>query len=154
LHNIWIVIMIWEFFSRLFSLGQKGDGEIDEDYWIIPMSLHRLNYRGEDYTVPRYGRLDPGSEVNLVSERILDELNYPYYHKVGALYILGNTLRTVGDMTLKWHVAGKPDQVYTSDFTVIARDVPLTFDFLLGRGWCKETKALIKNPEVLCLEMP
>jgi hypothetical protein len=146
--------MIWAAFSKLRSLGRKRGGEIDEDYWIIHMSIHRLNYRGDDYTVPRYGRLDPGSEVNLVSERILDELDYPYYHNGGALYMLGNELRTVGDMTLKWHVAGKPDKVYITEFTVIARDIPLTFDFLLGRGWCKETKALLRNPEVLCLEMP
>jgi hypothetical protein len=142
------------FFSRLRSLGRKRGGEISEEDWIIHMSIHRLNYRGEDYTVPRYGRLDPGSEVNLVSERILDELNYPYYHNEGTLYMVGNELRTVGDMTLKWHVASKPDRVYTTDFMVIARDVPVTFDFLLGRGWCKETRALIRNPEVLCLEMP
>lgn len=146
--------MTWPVFSKLCSLGRKRSGEIDEEYWIIHMSIHRLNYSGEDYTVPRYGRLDPGSEVNLVSERILDELNYPYYYTAGALHMLGNELRTVGDIMLKWHVAGKPDQVYTTDFTVIAKDVPLTFDFLLGRGWCKETKALIKNPEVLYLEVP
>lgn len=143
------------FFSKLCSLGRKRSGEIDEDYWIIPMSIHRLNYRGEDYTVPRYGLLDSGSDVNLVSERILDELKYPYYHNAGALCMLGkNELRTVGDITLKWHVARKPDQVYTTNFTVIAKDVQLGFDFLLGRGWCKETKALIKNPKVLYLEMP
>jgi hypothetical protein len=146
--------MIWEVFSKLRSLGRKRSREIDEDYWIIHMSIHRLNYRGDDYTVPRYGRLDPGSEVNLVSERILDELNYHYYCNAGVLYVPGSELQTVGDITLKWHVAGKPDQVYTTDFMVIAKDVPLSFDFLLGRGWCKETKALIKNPEVLYLEMP
>jgi hypothetical protein len=145
--------MTWTFFSKLRSLGRKRSGEINEDYWIIHMSIHKLNYRGEDYTVPRYGRLDSGSEVNLVSERILDELNYPYYYNAGALYMLGNELQTVGDITLKWHVAGKPDQVYTTDFTVIAKDVPLSFDFLLGRGWCTETRALIRNPEVLYLEL-
>ena len=75
--------MTWAVFSKLCSLGRKRSGEIDEEYWIIHMSIHRLNYSGEDYTVPRYGRLDPGSEVNLVSERILDELNYPYDYNTG-----------------------------------------------------------------------
>jgi hypothetical protein len=48
---------------------------------------------------------------------------------------------------------GKPDPVHTTEFTVIAKDVPVSFDFLLGRGWCAETKALRKNPEVLCLDV-
>ena|SRR5437764_10784921 len=146
--------MNWTFFSKLRAIGRRRAGEIDEEYWIIPMSIHRLDYVGGDYTVPRYGRLDPGSSVNLVSERILEELNYAYYRNAGIpIYMLGSELQTVGDIILKWHVDGKPDQVYVTDFKVIAKDIRLTFDFLIGRGWCKETKALIKNPEVFCLEV-
>jgi hypothetical protein len=141
--------------SRIRGVGRKRRSEIDEEYWIIPMSIHKLGYEGKDYTVPRYGRLDPGSQVNLVSERILEELDYEYYHnKAMSIFMLGGSeLKPVGDITLKWHVEGKPDRVHSTDFTVIAKDVPVSFDFLLGRGWCAETRALIRNREVLCLDM-
>jgi hypothetical protein len=141
--------------SRIRGVGRKRRSEIDEEYWIIPMSIHKLGYEGKDYTVPRYGRLDPGSQVNLVSERILEELDYEYYHnKAMSIFMLGGSeLKPVGDITLKWHVEGKPDRVHSTDFTVIAKDLPVSFDFLLGRGWCAETRALIRNLEVLCLDM-
>jgi hypothetical protein len=149
--------MTWPLISKLRRLVQKRHGEIDEEFWIIPMSIHKLGYEGKDYTVPRYGRLDPGSQVNLVSERILEELGYEYYHNksMKILMLGGSELQPVGDITLKWHLEGKedkPGQVHTTDFTVIAKDVPVSFDFLLGRGWCAETRALKKNPEVLCLD--
>ena len=141
--------------SRLFGSGRDRHGEIDEEYWIVPMSIHKLGYEGKDYTVPRYGRLDPGSQVNLVSERILEELGYGYYHNRNmSIFMLGGEeLQPVGDITLKWHREGKPDRVHITNFTVIAKDVPVSFDFLLGRGWCAETRALVKNQEVLLLDM-
>lgn len=143
------------FLAWLRRLVSKGHSETGEEYWIIPMSIHKLGYEGRDYTVPRYGRLDIGSQVNLVSECILEELGYAYYHnKDMTIYMLGGSaLQPVGDITLKWHVEGKSDRMYTTDFMVIAKDVPLSFDFLLGRGWCAETKALKKNPEVLCMDV-
>ena len=119
------------------------------------MSIYKLDYEGKDYTVPRYGRLDPGSNVSLVSERILEELGYKYYRNTETnIFMLGGRkLQAVGDIPLKWHVDGKPDQVYSTDFMVIPKDVPVSFDFLLGRSWCAETKALLRNREVLCLDM-
>jgi hypothetical protein len=141
--------------SRLRRIVQKGHNEIDEEYWIIPMSIHKLGYEGRDYTVPRYGRLDPGSQVNLVSERILEELDYAYYHNrdMSIFALGGSELQPVGDIWLKWHVDGKPDLIHTTKFAVIGKDVPVSFDFLLGRGWCAETRALKKNPEVLCVDV-
>jgi hypothetical protein len=141
--------------SWIRRLGRDRHGEIDEEYWILPMSIHKLGYEGKDYTVPRYGRLDPGSQVNLVSERILEELGYDYYHNRNmSIFMLGGIrLQPVGDITLKWHMEGKPNRVQTTNFAVIAKDVPVSFDFLLGRGWCAETKALVKNQEVLLLDM-
>jgi hypothetical protein len=141
-------------FSSIRRLIRKRRSKIDEEFWIIPMAIHKLGYEGKDYTTPRYGRLDSGSQVNLVSERILIELGYEYYHnKDMSIFMLGGSeLQPVGDITLKWHVQGKPDRVHSTDFTVIAKDVQVSFDFLLGRGWCAETGALIRNQEVLCLD--
>jgi len=43
---------------------------------------------------------------------------------------------------------GKPDRVHNTEFMVIAKDVSVSFDFLLGQGWCAETRALEKNRDV------
>jgi hypothetical protein len=64
----------------------------------------------------------------------------------------GRELQPVGEITLKWHIEGRPDRVFNTDFLVIAKNVPISFDFLLGRYCIAETKALLRNPEVLCLD--
>jgi hypothetical protein len=140
-------------FSWLHSIGRRRHGEIKEDYWIMFMSILKLGY-GKDCTVPRYGRLDTGSEINLVAERILEELGYEYYHNTDmSICTLGRrNVQPVGDITLKWHIEGRPDRVFSTDFLVIAKDIPVSFDFLLGRHCITETKALLRNREVLCLD--
>jgi hypothetical protein len=143
----------WALSSRLRSLGRRKNGEIREDDWIMFMSILKLGH-GKEYTVPRYGRLDTGSGVNLVAERILEELGYEYYHNtdMSICTLGGRNLQPVGDITLKWHIEGRPDRVFSTDFLVIAKDIPVSFDFLLGRYCITETKALLRNQEVLCLD--
>jgi len=131
-------------------VGRRRHGEIKEDYWIMFMSILKLGH-DKDYTVPRYGRLDTGSEVNLVAERILEELGYEYYHNtdMNICTLGGKNIQPVGDITLKWHIEGRPDRMFSTDFLVIAKDIPVSFDFLLGRYCIGETKALLRNREVL-----
>ena len=145
--------MPWALPSRLRSLGRRRRGEIKEDDWIMFMSILKLGH-GKEYTVPRYGRLDTGAEVNLVAERILEELGYEYYHNTDMSICMlgGKNIQPVGDITLKWYIEGRPDRVFSTDFLVIAKDIPVSFDFLLGRYCITETRALLRNREVFCLD--
>jgi len=132
--------------------GRKNGPE-DEDYWIVPMLIHKLSYKGPDNTTPRFGRLDSGSSASFVSQRILIELGFDYYNNpVGDIYTIGGEkIQTAGHVPMAWNVRGF-DKDYTTDFVVIPVQYETSFDFLLGRDWIASSNAVVKNREVLLLE--
>lgn len=111
---------------------------LDEEHYI-PMAVQRVQayYGMRDLMKIGYGRLDLGVEVDAVWERFLEEPDYKYVRKNNTGFIrLGEIeLQPVGNIPMQWHVMGKDDRVYFTDFVIIPKDVPVNSDFVLGRCW-------------------
>jgi hypothetical protein len=125
-------------FQYAFSVRTRGlDGEP-----YIPMIVRRVQDYGthlRDLIRIGYGHLDPGLGVDAVSERFLEEPDYKDVRRANTgftRFMFGETrLQLVGNISMRWHVMGKDDQVHITDFVIIPKDVPVSFDFVLGRSW-------------------
>ena len=51
-------------------------------------------------------------------------------------------IQTVYDITFRWHMNDTPNQAYKTLFSVVSREIPVNFAFLLGQPWCDEAGAL------------
>jgi predicted aspartyl protease len=130
-----------------------SEGSDDEpQQYIISMAIHKPDVVGPGHVTPRRGLLDTGSDVNLVSGNIVAELNMQRYYEPSKVLTLGDKLVTTTYIVIiKWHVDGKPEKPYTTEFLVIPEEIPCAFDFLIGSGWINHTKALIRNHKVFFL---
>jgi hypothetical protein len=121
--------------------------------WSIEMQIHKQGDNGPESTTPRRGLVDTGSNYELVSERILDELNLEaYLHAVPRITGIEGPrggVWPIGTYTLPWHVAGKPEKPYNTEFFVISRKIDCQFDFILGRGWINASGAVRQNSDVM-----
>jgi hypothetical protein len=139
---------------RPVSPTATSEGSDDEpQQYIISMAIHKPNVAGPGHVTPRRGLLDTGSHVNLVSGKIVAELNMHQYYEPSEVVALGDNMVTTTYMVIiKWHVDGKPEKPYTTEFLVIPEEIPCTFDFLIGSDWINRTKALIRNHKVFFLQ--
>jgi hypothetical protein len=119
------------------------------------LSRRILNNADEpDYT-PRLGILDTGAEMNLVSEQALEDTGYEINRRdieplrsVGGLEI---PIDLVGEVKITFHVGQHPDTIYEESFLVVSKGTHCTFDFLIGRPWIQNNRALRRNRSVLLL---
>jgi hypothetical protein len=139
--------------TRPVSLTTTSEGSDDEPLqYIVPMAIHKPGVAEPEHTTPRRGLLDTGSGVNVVSQKVVDELNMMPWYENSQLLTLGDVpFRTIGVVIMRWHVDGRPEKTYNTKFLVIPRDIECAFDFLIGLEWIRRTKALIPNHAVFFL---
>jgi hypothetical protein len=139
---------------RPVSLMTTSEGSDDEPVqYIVSMAIHKPGVTEPEHITPRRGLLDTGSRVNVVSEKVVAELNMtPWYAKNQILTLGDGPVATIGVVVMRWHVDGRPEKTYYTQFSVLPREIECAFDFLIGSGWIRRTKALIPNREVFFLQ--
>jgi hypothetical protein len=130
-----------------------SEGSDDEPVqYVVPMAIHKPGVPEPEHITPRRGLLDTGSRVNVVSQKLVAELNMePWYEKSQILTLGDGQVATIGVVVMRWHVDGRPGKIYNTQFLVIPEGIECAFDFLIGSGWIRRTKALIPNREVFFL---
>lgn len=137
---------------RPVSLTTTSEGSDDEPpQFIVHMAVHKPGVTKPEHTTPRRGLLDTGSNVNVVSAKVVDELNMTPWCERSQINTLGIPVTTTGVVTVRWHVDGRPEKLYYTQFWVIPPDIECAFDFLIGSSWIRHTKALIPNREFFFL---
>ena len=123
----------------------------DADPWVRTIHIHPDRHRPDATQLCRC-LLDTGSDLNLISERILHLLQVPLLAHEGppVTGFAGIPLVPMGSVMLTWHMDGFQHVRYCRKFSVISNDtLAPRFDVLLGNVWIKETNALLRNAEVM-----
>ncbi|KAL8811412.1 MAG: hypothetical protein Q9200_001815 [Gallowayella weberi] len=137
---------------------QPTDGEMllleDESEPSVPRSfiiaLHLPDEQPEKQgTAHRVACLDTGSDFNVISQEVVDELGLQIQPYTGVLAkpVGGVSFLPVGEITLSWHVWGF-HKTYTTKFVVFSKDYSKDFDVLLGRFTINEVGFFVKNRNV------
>jgi hypothetical protein len=95
--------------------------------------------------------LDTGSDLNLVSLRILRTLSLQFIGQQGPKVTTagGAQFFPIGDVLLKWHMDKREQVTYTANFWVVPDVPPALFDIVLGNQWIDKHKALQRNSSVM-----
>ncbi|KAF7507456.1 hypothetical protein GJ744_010387 [Endocarpon pusillum] len=137
--------------SYILAESPKSDAEP----WVRTIHIH-LDTAGPEVTKICRCLLDTGSDFNLISERTLSFLGLTFYSHEGpaVIGVGGIPVVPIGSVVLTWHMDGKVDVKYCKQFWVISNKTPALFDVLLGKDWIKETKALLRNKEIMLAHCP
>lgn len=121
--------------TQEIGLGSEVDSEpshVSREDVAAPKewkTTFRMVLHLHDISITRIAKLDTGVEVDLVSNRVANDLDMkmkPYHGE--DFMALGGRMRPLGQLTLDWHVIGK-EKTYTTTFLVVEAE---EFDVLLG----------------------
>ena len=113
---------------------------------IIPMVI-----RKEGGSITRRGKLDTGSDFDIMSKEVLDALS------MGMEDYQGDSIRgfgckapvvPLGKTKVEWHVYEKP-KTYTTEFLVFSEEQTTDFDILLGWKTIEKGKFYLPNGTVM-----
>lgn len=122
----------------------------DSEPWVRTIHIH-LDRLGPKATRICRCLLDTGSDLNLISQRILASLGLAFNPCRGppVTGIGGIEVAPIGSVVLTWHMDGRQNTKYSEQFWVISNNPPARFDVLLGSDWIMETGALLRNREIM-----
>lgn len=101
----------------------------------------------------RIGKLDTGSKVNVISQKVMDTLGIKIEPYEGPdLTPIGPNIRPLGSITLDWHVMTRK-KTYTTTFVVLNTSLSEGFDILLGEETIREIGIYQDNRDVFFLNL-
>ncbi|KAL8829367.1 MAG: hypothetical protein Q9191_002054 [Dirinaria sp. TL-2023a] len=114
-----------------------------ETYFYI--MFHKQPSGADQYVA----KLDTASEVNVISEDVVDHLQVELKSYKGArICPLGEkSIQPKGEVTLRWHVKDKT-KTYTDTFAVLDKSLSTEFDVLLCDKTIDDVGFFIKNHDV------
>jgi hypothetical protein len=137
--------------TALESSGLVGSVNSEAETWAATMHIFPDRHRRGQTRIRRCF-VDTCSDINLVSEKTLDDLQLRYDPNVeDQVYgISGHSLLPTGSIVLTWHMDGQ-EAIYSQKFLVISDETPVRFDVLLGKPWINKTGAVRRNSRVMML---
>lgn len=96
----------------------------------------------------RISKLDTGSDVNVISQDVVEELGMTMNPYSGPpVSPIGKSIMPIGTVSLEWHVM-KFKKTYKTDFLVFQADLTQGFDVLLGESEIKKIAFYKVNGDV------
>ncbi|RVX73338.1 hypothetical protein B0A52_02980 [Exophiala mesophila] len=118
----------------------------------VPMLIHQRRKLGShEGWQPlekslRLGLLDTGSQFNLISSKMQQELNLPITPYNGGVYSLAGCTDIVGQTSIVWQYGSgtlplwTPHKQHRTRFYIFSPDCEPAFDCLLGAPWIRENR--------------
>lgn len=132
--------------GRLRAIGSGRKPKLETFFYIV---FHKQPSGADQYVA----KLDTGSDVNVLSEDVVDHLQIelePY--KGTRIRPIGeDPIQPKGEVTLRWHVKGKI-KTYRDTFAVLDKSLSTDFDVLLCEQTIDDVGFFIKNHDVWFLK--
>ena len=101
----------------------------------------------------RIGKLDTGSRVNIISQKVMDTLGIKMEPYEGPdLTPIGPNIKPLGSIKLDWHITNFK-KTYTTTFVVLHTSLSEGFDILLSEETIKEVGFYKVNDDVFFLKL-
>lgn len=126
--------------------GQKQDRP--PEFKTMCMAVIHVS---QDRLGMRIAKLDTASDVNVISQNVVLELDIEMEPYSGPEVVpIGKPVKPIGTVKLEWHIA-KRKKTYTTDFLVFRADQAKSFDMLLSEAEIKKIGFYKVDSEIWCL---
>lgn len=135
---------------RTPSERSQNDSSVDQSS-KLKTQFNMVIHAPQDRIGTRVAKVDTGSDVNVVSEDVVKELDMTMKPYLGRdVFSIGKLVRPLGTVRLEWHIM-KRTKTYNTEFLVFAPDMSRDFDVLLSEDEIAKVGFYINNSKVWSL---